>query len=122
MGPIQMITSAADFEALQSNGKSRVNPLLVLRYRRNDFDHTRYGISTGRRIGTAVVRNRVRRRLRTVLGRLDRSVDPGWDVLVAARQPAATAAQRDLDVALSRLLTMAGLLHDEAAGDLAARS
>ncbi|MDP8905329.1 MAG: ribonuclease P protein component, partial [Chloroflexota bacterium] len=60
MAALDMLRSRLDFAALQSDSRSRTNPLLVLRYRRNGLDRTRYGISTGRRLGGAVVRNRIR--------------------------------------------------------------
>ena len=105
-----MIRSAADFAALQASSRSRAHPLLVLRYRRNDEEPTRYGISTGRRMGGAVVRNRVRRRLRSLLRQLDARVAGGWDVLIVCRPPAATATQAELGTALERLMIGAGLL------------
>ena len=109
-GSVDMIRSATDFRALQSGGHSRVHPLIVLRYRRNHREGTRYGISTGRRIGVAVVRNRVRRRLRSVLREIGEEVQPGWDVLIICRPPAATATQSELQSALERLLRTGGLM------------
>lgn len=109
MAPLEMIRSATDFARLQQEGRSRSHPLLLLRYRRNDLDRTRYGISTARRIGTAVLRNRIRRRLRSVLRELGPTVSPGWDVLIVVRAAAAGARQADLENALGRLITSSGL-------------
>jgi ribonuclease P protein component len=109
-----MLRSPVDFDALQSGGRSRGNSLLMLRYRRNERDGTRYGISTGRRIGSAVVRNGVRRRLRTVLRMLDPHVARGWDVLIVARPPAAAAPQAELGKALEALLRSAGMMEGSA--------
>ena len=108
-GSLEMITSATDFAALQAAGRSRSHPLLALRYRPNEQPRTRFGISTGRRIGNAVVRNRVRRRLREVLRRLAATIPAGWDILLVCRPAAATASQAELAVALERLLATAGL-------------
>jgi ribonuclease P protein component len=104
-----MIRSAVDFRAMQAHSRSRSHPLLLLRYRRDELDRTRYGISTGRRIGSAVVRNTVRRRLRVVLRRADANVERGWDLLLIARSGAARASQADLEQAVRRLFTGAGL-------------
>lgn len=109
-GSLDMIRSATDFRALQSEGHSRVHPLLVMRYRSNGQEVTRYGISTGRRIGSAVLRNRIRRRLRTVLRELGAQVEPGWDVLIISRPAAASATQAELRLALERLLRATGLM------------
>jgi len=109
-GTLDMLRSPLDFRAVQSDGRSRVSPLLVMRYRRNGLELTRYGISTGRRLGSAVVRNTLRRRLRTVLRSLAGRVAQGWDILLVVRPPAATATQAELGLALERLLLAAGLM------------
>lgn len=113
-GSLEMIRSVADFAALQSAARSRADPLLVLRYRRNELERTRFGISTGRRVGNAVTRNRLRRRLREVLRRTQSGLHAGWDILLVCRPPAATASQAELAAALERLLATAGLTADGA--------
>jgi ribonuclease P protein component len=105
---LEMLRSAADFQQIQSQSRSRSHPLLLMRYRRNGLDRTRYGISTGRKVGSAVVRNGIRRRLRTILRSLD-DVQPGYDILLVARPAAATAKQSELAAALSQLLRGASI-------------
>ena len=105
MAALDMLRSAADFQQIQSHSRSRSHPLLLMRYRRNGLDRTRYGISTGRKVGSAVVRNGIRRRLRTILRALDRRRSSrGYDILLVARPAAADVKQSDLDVALRQLL------------------
>lgn len=115
MGSLIMLRSRLDFTALQSDARSRIDPVLVLRYRPNGLDRTRYGISTSRRTGSAVVRNRIRRRLRTLLAALAGRVSAGWDVLIIARPPAAQASQAQLGEVLERLLRQAGITQAESA-------
>jgi ribonuclease P protein component len=64
----------------------------------------------GRRVGGAVVRNRVRRRLRELARRRLGRVAPGWDLVIAARAPAATATSAALGAELDRLLARAKVL------------
>jgi ribonuclease P protein component len=115
MTSLEMLRSRIDFAALQTDARSRLDPLLVLRYRRNSLDRTRFGISTNRRTGSAVVRNTIRRRLRRVIGSLLERITPGWDVLVIARPAAAQASQADLARVFERLMGQAGLLQAEPA-------
>jgi ribonuclease P protein component len=103
-GALEMLRSKRDFAAFQVQSRSRAHPLLVVRYRRNDFGRDRFGISTGKRLGGAVVRNRVRRRMREALRRLDRSSTSGWDILVVARSGSAAATYRELADALQRTI------------------
>jgi ribonuclease P protein component len=110
VGSLEMLRSAVDFQQIQGQSRTRAHPTLLVRYRQNDLGQTRFGISTGRRIGTAVVRNRSRRRLREILRRLSARVEPGWDVLVVCRKPAAEASQVELTEILTKLMSSAGLL------------
>ncbi|MEP7360136.1 MAG: ribonuclease P protein component [Chloroflexota bacterium] len=105
-----MLRSAVAFRAIQTDSRSRSHPLLLLRYRGNGLEQTRYGISTSKRLGTAVVRNRQRRRLRTILRAVAADVHPGWDILLVMRPASAAASQADLAPALIGLLHTAGLV------------
>src|SRR3954464_8239627 len=105
-----MLRSAVAFRAIQTDSRSRSHPLLLLRYRGNGLEQTRFGISTGRRMGTAVVRNRQRRRLRTILRRIAANLLPGFDILLVMRPASATATQAELDHALVGLLRVVGLV------------
>ena len=105
-----MLSRPADFARLAGDGVARSHPLLVGRFVRNGLDHTRFGFATGRRLGGAVVRNRVRRRIREVLRAMAPSFQPGWDVLIIAR-PALVKADHDALVgALRRILRSGGVL------------
>jgi ribonuclease P protein component len=109
---LDMLRSAADFQQIQSHSRSRSHPLLLMRYRRNGLDRTRYGISTGRKVGSAVVRNGIRRRLRSILRAVSPQIEPGFDILLVARPAAAGVKQSDLDAALRQLFKGASLYAD----------
>jgi ribonuclease P protein component len=100
---LEMLRSRSDFSALQAGGRSRGHRLVTVRTRPNLLDHDRFGISTSRNVGTAVVRNRVRRRLREIL-RATPTGAQGRDVLVVCRPAAATASYDELRDAIARLL------------------
>ena len=104
-----MLSRPEDFAALQGEGTVRSHPLLVVRIRRTGLEETRFGMSTGRKLGGAVVRNRIRRRLREALRVMAPSFQPGWDVLIIARQPAIAADYQALTEALHNLLRRGGV-------------
>lgn len=89
-----------------------MHPLLAARFAPNDLGRTRFGLSTGRRLGNAVVRNRVRRRLRAVLRALGPRMAPGWDVLIVCRPPITAASYAEIRAALERTLRGGGVLPD----------
>ena len=110
-----MLSRPKDFAAVQGSGTSRSNTLLTARFLRTDLESTRFGLSTGRKLGGAVVRNRVRRRLREALRVMAPSFQPGWDVLIIARPAIVDADHATLVGALSRLLHRGGVLGGPAA-------
>lgn len=79
----------------------------MIRPRANGLPHNRFGFVTARAVGKAVVRNRVRRRLREAARSLP--LKGGWDVVVIARRSAAEATYRELRETMASLLTRAGL-------------
>ena len=105
-----MLSRPQDFAAIQGTGTTKSHPLFSARFLRTDLETTRFGLSTGRRLGGAVVRNRVRRRLREALRVMAPSFQPGWDVLIIAR-PAIVEADHDTLVgALQRTLARGGAI------------
>jgi ribonuclease P protein component len=105
-----MLSSPGDFARLAEGGIARSHPLLVGRFVRTDLDQTRFGLATGKRLGGAVVRNHVRRRIREVLRVMAPSFQPGWDVLIIARPAIVGADQDALIGALRRVLRSGGVL------------
>lgn len=87
----------------------------VVVYRRERPGPTRVGISVGRRMGKAVVRNRLRRRLREILRTAP--LRPDQDVVVVARGPAGIASWRRLRGEVRDLLGRVGALGSEGGRD-----
>lgn len=102
----------ADFRRLRREGRTLVHPLLVLSVLPNDLECSRFGFAIGRRIGKAVRRNRIKRRMReSVRGRLQRGeIAEGWDVVFIARRPIQDASFHQVDEAIGLLLRRAGLV------------
>lgn len=99
-----------DFDAVFRRGRSWNNNLLVLRTLANDLTHNRYGFVTSKRVGNAVVRNRVRRLLSEALRLL--SITDGWDVVISAKTAASRAGFQEINRAVVDLLAQANLLED----------
>jgi RNase P protein component len=70
------LRARADFERVRGLRRSWAHPLFMLYTAPNELGHPRLGVSVSRRIGTAVVRNRVRRRI-SEAARLSMN-DPEW--------------------------------------------
>ena len=89
------------------------NGMLVLYARPNRMGANRVGITTGKKLGHAVVRNRARRRLREVY-RLNESLfKPGYDIVVVARARCVSADFQKLTKAYLSLADKAGILVEQ---------
>jgi len=102
------LTGGKRFSQLHREGSSMANNLLVVRVLPNGLDRSRFGFVVSKRIGKAVVRNRVKRRLREAV-RLT-TVRAGWDAVFIARKGTERARYQHLKQATDNLLRRTHLL------------
>ena len=89
------------------------NGMLVLYARPNRLGVNRVGITTGKKLGHAVVRNRARRRLREVYRLNEHLFKPGYDIVVVARARCVSADFQKLTKAYLSLAAKAGILVEQ---------
>ena len=92
----------------RSSGQA--NSYLVLYARKNRTNTNRVGITVSKKLGHAVVRNRVRRRLREIYRLNEHLFQPGWDIVVVARTKAVHTDFQKLTQAYLFLAEKAGIL------------
>lgn len=103
-----------EFAAVYNEGRSWSGDLVALRVLPNSLGTSRCGFAVGKRLGGAVVRNRVRRRLREIVQQL--AISEGWDIVIIARQGAVAADYGTLKQATEELLSRAQLLNNGRGG------
>ncbi|MGQ9493718.1 MAG: ribonuclease P protein component [Anaerolineae bacterium] len=97
------------FQHVRRQGQSWSHPLLVLLAAENDLPYSRFGFLVSKRMGKAVVRNRIRRLMREAMRMRVDEIALGWDIVLIARMPIAKADFWRIGEALDYLLQRAGL-------------
>jgi ribonuclease P protein component len=99
----------SDFRRVRQKGKSWANRLVVLCALPNDLEHSRFGFAASKRIGKAVVRNRVRRRMREAVRLRCGLISDGWDLVFIARSAIRQATYAEIAEGVEHLLRRAKL-------------
>jgi ribonuclease P protein component len=93
-----------DFEAVYRAGKRRSSSHFTVFFRANELPQSRFGVSIKKALGGAVVRNRIRRRLREMVRCHRLEIPAGWDIVIHPKSAVAKAPFATLTVDLLRLL------------------
>ena len=113
MDPAVTVKENYEFRRIYRKGKSAVSPQLVIYCQRNRRGHSRLGVSVSTKLGCAVVRNRVRRRIREIYRLNKAKMLPGYDLIVVARVRAVETDYQKLDRPYLRLLEQLDLLRED---------
>jgi ribonuclease P protein component len=105
------LTRSQDFTAALRGGRRAGRPLVVVHLRPDaGTGRARVGFVTSKAVGNAVLRNRVRRRLRHVMASRLAALPDGALVVVRATPAAAAASSDQLGADVDRALTRLGIL------------
>lgn len=103
------IKSNHDFQRLYHKGKSAASPFLAVYVRKNRVGRNRLGFTVGKKVGGAVVRNRVRRKLKEIYRLHEEEFQTGCDIVVVARVRAAFSSYHQLEKSFLTLADKLGL-------------
>lgn len=108
------LKSRLDFQAVYTKGKSVANKAAVLYVQsQRPAGVSRVGFAAGKKLGKAVVRNRIKRRIKEGVRLLWHRMKPGYYVIVIARQGAKDMPFPQLQARLIELFERAGVLRME---------
>ena len=93
-----------EFRRLYNKGKSAVSPYFAVYSRKTGRPYSRLGITTGVKLGNAVKRNFVRRRIRELYRTNEDKLRPGYDIVVVARTRAIFGRYADLERSFLQLM------------------
>lgn len=112
MQHVQILKSNGDFRRAYARGKSYQDPALVTIVLKNRAGICRMGITTGKKIGGAVQRNRARRIIRAAFVEYSSRIKSGYDIVFIARTRTCGLKSTDLTSVMQKHLSKAGILTD----------
>lgn len=101
---------SSDFARLRAEGQTWRHPWLMLSAAPNGLPNNRYGFVIGKRVGGAVVRNRLRRLLRAASFQVNGQLRAGYDLVWIARNELAGKPYTQISAAVYDLVRRARLL------------
>ncbi|MGG3448829.1 MULTISPECIES: ribonuclease P protein component [Bacillaceae] len=100
-----------DFQMVFSKGKSFANrQFVVYMHEKKQNVPFRIGLSVSKKVGNAVVRNRIKRYIRQSFMDLKTDVSPGYEFIIIARKPAADMTCNEVKSSLMHVLKLAKAL------------
>ena len=111
------LRTSDEFKHVREAATPQQHQLCVVYAAPVNAEHVRVGLSVSKRFGSAVHRNRMRRRLRAVVRALLPVMSPHWEIVIIARNPAQTATYAQLQVAVDRCLRRSGVIGATGIGD-----
>lgn len=110
MSDIITLTRNNDFRRLYAKGRSYATSVLVTYVMKNRSRNIRIGITTSKKIGKAVLRNRSRRIIREAFRSISGELTPGYDLVFVARGKTPFVKSYDILRSMKKELKEAGVL------------
>lgn len=110
MNKKQRLKSNREFRIVYDKGKSFANKYLVMFFIKNSFEYNRVGFSATKKLGKAVVRNKVKRRMKEAYQINNYKVEQGYDIVFLARVNAKDVKYKDIESAERHLFKISKLL------------
>lgn len=96
-----------EFDTVYRAGKRRSSSHFTVFFRANELPQSRFGVSIKKALGGAVMRNRIRRRVREMVRCNRQEIPAGWDIVIHPKSAVAMAPFAALTEDLLRLLQSA---------------
>jgi ribonuclease P protein component len=103
-----------DFEDTYRKGKKIISKAFLIKIRRNELSETRVGFVVSKKTVKKIVsRNRLKRRMREIVRKLEDNLVIGNDIIIIAKSNASNQKYDEMEVEINVLLQNAKLIKNE---------
>ena len=99
-----------EFKSLYYRGGCTVSKNIVFYYRKNKRSYNRLGLTVSKKIGNAVVRNKIKRLIRENYRLREDKIMPGVDIVIVARHSVRDKSFHEIGKDMDYILKKSGLL------------
>ena len=99
-----------EFKRLYNRGKSSASQYVAVYFKPSGTEFNRLGITVSGKIGGAVARNRIRRRLKEIYRLNEKNLKPGFDIVIAARRKCISANYNEIEASVMAVFRKLNLL------------
>lgn len=99
-----------EFKDIYKHGKNYWNRNLILYVKKNDLNETRVGYTITKKIGNAVVRNKLRRRMKEIYRLNFHNIKEGYDLVFIAKRSLKDISYKELEGSMKHIMSIAKLL------------
>lgn len=110
---LQNLRNTRQFSNVYKKGKSIVNRQVVMYYVKNQLDYNQVGFSVSKKVGKAVVRNRVKRLMKESFRLNKEKVCEGYDIVFVARVRLKDSTYQEVDKAMLHCLRKSQILRSQ---------
>lgn len=107
MKKIDIIKSSREYTEIINNGKSIKSKNFSIYYRINN-EKNRYGISIPKKTGKAVIRNKIKRRIKNIIDNNKNSMQSSYDYVIIIRKGILELTYQDMEKELLKLISNIG--------------
>lgn len=98
-----------EFKRVYSKGKNYWNRNLILYIKKNGLEETRLGITITKKIGNAVVRNKIRRKIKEIYRKNYPNIKSGYDLIIIPKKNVIDLSYQELESSLIHILKISNL-------------